>query len=421
MLKKAPAFFIFLMCVGLRAQTGARTQADPNLVFAEKLRAVRFGLRVEKNEFSGSGARVLSDAVTEAHYILVGEDHFTREIPAFTSALCRLTASQGLAGMAMEISPEAAAFVDAHAAQPDHWRQMVAFTEEYPASVAFIDSKQENDLITSCAQLAGNRSFHIWGLDQAFLGSAEWMIDSMLNAHPGPLAAQQLKKLKNAAIADAESSRSNGRYSSLFLLNPSTSEQLSTATPAIAKDGGAAVQRIFQELEVSHQIYMEQTNGGDGNFQRARLLKQNFLKTMESLSPEQRSKKVIVKFGEWHLYKGFNPLHHLDLGTFIAEEADVHNESSLHICILGAQGIHRAYGGYAQPSNTKAFVSTENPFYRWMAPAIANQVPDSWTLYDLRKLRFQKLSALDPDFARVIDGYDLLIIIPELSPADLAQ
>lgn len=60
----------------------------------------------------------------------------------------------------------------------------------------------------------------------------------------------------------------------------------------------------------------------------------------------------------------------------------------------------------------------EDDDYRWLKPAIDNQLPDAWTLYDLRKLRFQKLGPLDPEMKRLIYGYDLLVIIPELSPAD---
>jgi len=64
---------------------------------------------------------------------------------------------------------------------------------------------------------------------------------------------------------------------------------------------------------------------------------------------------------------------------------------------------------------------TDDHWYRWMTPVIASQLPNAWTLYDLRKLRSQNMEGIDPDFARVIDGYDLLVVIPELTPADLSH
>jgi hypothetical protein len=53
-----------------------------------------------------------------------------------------------------------------------------------------------------------------------------------------------------------------------------------------------------------------------------------------------------------------------------------------------------------------------------LKPAVDNQVPNAWTLYDLRSLRFHKLGTVDPDMERLIYGYDLLVIVPELTPAN---
>jgi hypothetical protein len=54
-----------------------------------------------------------------------------------------------------------------------------------------------------------------------------------------------------------------------------------------------------------------------------------------------------------------------------------------------------------------------------MTPLIKNQVANGWTLYDLRKLRFQGLGSADPGLKGLIYGYDLLVVIPELSPATM--
>ena len=67
------------------------------------------------------------------------------------------------------------------------------------------------------------------------------------------------------------------------------------------------------------------------------------------------------------------------------------------------------------------FVMVEDDDYHWLKPVMDNRVPNAWTLYDLRDLRFQKLGAVDPDMQRVIYGYDLLIIVPELTPASVIK
>jgi hypothetical protein len=86
----------------------ASAQTPPTLLVAllpQKLEAVRFGIHVDSGVLSGTGAAVLTEAINSSHYILIGEDHLTREIPQFTTAICNLTAKQGLAGVVLEVTP----------------------------------------------------------------------------------------------------------------------------------------------------------------------------------------------------------------------------------------------------------------------------------------------------------------------------
>jgi hypothetical protein len=101
------------------AQAPAASQPQAPSQLEQKLREVRFDLRVDNRKFSGSAAPVLKNAITEAEYVLVGKNHMTREIPLFTGAVCDLVAPQGLSGMAVEASPEAAEFVSFRIDKPD--------------------------------------------------------------------------------------------------------------------------------------------------------------------------------------------------------------------------------------------------------------------------------------------------------------
>src|ERR1039457_164233 len=112
----------------------ASAQTPPALTVGslpQQLEAARFGLRVDNGILSGTGATVLTEAITGSPYILIGEDHLTREVPQFTTAICNLTAKQGLAGMALEVSPEAAAFMMRSVSSPDRWQKMVTQTKSY--------------------------------------------------------------------------------------------------------------------------------------------------------------------------------------------------------------------------------------------------------------------------------------------------
>jgi hypothetical protein len=116
-----------------------------------------------------------------------------------------------------------------------------------------------------------------------------------------------------------------------------------------------------------------------------------------------------------------NDNHNLNLGNYIAEAAQMEGQSSLHICVLGAGGKTSAFTKYGQPSSIVEDTTKTDPIYRWMEPFLAQQIPGQWTLYDLRALRYRIPGPLDSGLRRVLDGYDLLVIVPELTAAEMAD
>ncbi len=403
------------------AQAPVETATPQPPAFEPKLREARYDLRLENGKFAGNAAAVLESAIASAQYVLIGEDHITREIPQFTTAVCDVMAPQGLSAMAVEVGPQAAEFVSALFGKPDRLVRTAALIHQYPNSVAFMDVRQENDLAAHCAESAHTPHFHFWGLDQEFVGSAGWLLDQILATHPGPAATAAITRLKSEEQQDATRAKETGDPSKLFLFAASDSE-LAEVSAVLQREGNAAANALLGELIESREIYLKNMQGSpDSNRQRARLLKDNFRRDVEKAAADDRPQKVLFKFGDWHLYKGYNPLHERDLGNYIAEIADGRGSSSLHICVLGAKGTHRVFAGYDQPTRLEKFVMDEDPDYLWLKPAIDNQVPNAWTLYDLRKLRFTKLGPLDSGMERMIYGYDLLVIVPELTPADLIQ
>jgi len=414
-------FAAFLAVQLVDAQVPVETVQPQQLAFEQKLREVRYDLRLDNGKIVGKAASVLESAIGNAQYVLIGEDHITREIPQFTAAICDLMAPQGLSAMAIEVGPQVADFVSSSLGKSDRLARMSSLTQRYPDSVAFLNVRQENDLVAHCAQIAHTPRFHLWGLDQEFLGSAGWLLDQILATHPGPTATTAITRLKGEEQQDALRARETGDPLKLFLCAASDSE-LTEVAAVLQRDGNSAANALFRELVETHDIYVRNMQGSpESNNQRARLLKRNFRLDSEKAAARDQPQKVLVKFGDWHLYKGFNPLHQRDLGDYIAEVADAQGSTSLHICVLGAKGTHRVYGGYNRPTKLEKFVTDEDHNYRWLKPAVESQLPNGWTLFDLRKLRFTDLGPVDPDMERMVYGYDLLVILPELTPADPIQ
>src|SRR5262245_43806513 len=319
--------------------------------------------------------------------------------------------------MVAEASPEAASFVCSSLGKSGRLERMAALIHQYPDSVAFLNIRQENDLVQHCAQAAHNAKFKVWGLDQPFIGSAGWLLDQILATHPGPDATALLKRFKQEEQKAAAQAQETGDPSKAFLLTAPDSE-LSHAAEVLQRDAPPSANTLLHELMESREIYRKNLSGDavESNEQRARLLKRNLRAHLEAGGNGRG--KILVKFGNSHLYKGFNEIEQRDLGNYIAETADSEGLNSLHICVLGAKGVHRIYGGYNRPEKLEPFSIGEGDFYTWLKPAVDNQLPNAWTLYDLRKLRFKHFSSIDPEMDRLIYGYDLLVILPEITPAD---
>jgi hypothetical protein len=409
---------LILLTVPLCAQTA------PKPALGDALAQARTALVLSNGGFSGAGADVLAQAVAESRFVLIGEDHITREIPEFASALCDAMHPDYYA---VEAGPDAAQFVNGLLHSPDRLARMAARGKAHANNMAFLDIRQENDLAAHCAAASRNAHFQLWGLDQEFVGSAGQLLDDMMATQPGPASRSAIAATQALEHTADQLARGSADPGKLFLL-ASTDADLKPLEAAVAQDGNAETKRLLHEFTISRQIYQLNAAGSDeSNRLRGVLIRQHFLADYSAAKARAAEPRVLLKFGDTHMVKGFNELHQRDLGNFMAEVADGEGARSLHILVLGARGTHAQFAGYAKPLAHEPFVMTEDPDYKWIAPAVENALAQAaggagktLTLYDLRKLRFK---GIDPprDWERIVYGYDLFVLIPELSPAEMIE
>ena len=102
----------------------------------------RYQLVIDQGRLSGPGAQVLQQAIGEAHFLLIGEDHGTAEIPLFLSGVCDIAVPQGFHTIGIETGALTGQ-------QLQHWladsknNALIEFEKNYPLSVAFYDMRQE--------------------------------------------------------------------------------------------------------------------------------------------------------------------------------------------------------------------------------------------------------------------------------------
>lgn len=394
------------------ASAHGQTGASPT--FAERLAQAGSPLSVQPEGFSGPGAAILSTAIDASRYVLLGESHLSREIPAFTTNVCRLMAPGGLTAMAVEIGPEAAGAVNARLRAPDREQQISDFMRAHPDAMAFLNGRDEGQTAADCAAAAGP-DFELWGLDQEFFGASGYLFEQMRAAGPGPLARAQIEALAKQERTAMQAALASGSPGDLFL-NKVTDATLDQAGTAIDQDGGDRARALFAALRETRAIYQASQSGrGDPNGRRARPMK----RTLTAHFAEAPQARVLMKFGAWHLYKGYNPLGQRDVGNFVAEHADGEGVKSLNMIVVGARGVEAGYNGVGRQVNVHDFDATTGEDSDWRKDVSlarpSDMAPGDWFLVDLRRLRSADLEALTPEWRELIRGYDLAVVAPELS------
>lgn len=385
----------------------------------EKVAASEGVFQLDDPDLRGPGAVTLAAAVNQVRYVLLGEAHFSREIPRFTVALCHLMAPLGLRAMAVETGPEAVRIVNANLRRPDRVARLSAFMRTHPDAMAFQNGADESDMAAACAREAGP-AFQVWGLDQEFFGASGFLLDGMAASSPGPVAKAaiaRLRALDRAATADAIASRSPGK----FLVYTVTEQQIGEARRAIAIDGGARAQRLFDALAETRAVYLASASGeGDPNGRRARLIKRTLV---GYLAKAPVGSRVLMKFGDIHSAKGVNGLRQRDLGNFVAERADGDGASSLHILVMGAEGSLGGYNGVGQQVAIQPYTPVSDTDYTWLKDVLAARpkgaTGSDWLLVDLRLLRGRPTSDVPAGWRQLVQAYDLVVIAPKLTSAFL--
>ena len=379
------------------------------------LQANRYQLTVQDGEMIGPGAPFLEKELSEAQFVAIGEEHGTREVPQFVWATCRAMAQNSLDAMAIESGPLVTAQLQQWTAKNGSSTGLVEFEKQYPDSIAFFNWRQEFDLLSHCQQAAAPHVLHLWGLDQEFLGSPKFILQQILDTQPGPQAEVIAQKIQAQCSVDEQKGIASGGWKDACMLRLSPVD-LANLQFAVERAQNRRAKELTAALIKTQHIYSFHESGYsyEANRERAVLLKHNFLADYEQLSKTTgRPPRVLLKFGGNHLFKGFDETDLNDLGNFITEFADGLGSSSLHIQVSGIRGTDEMKFGPGQPDRAVAKDVTPDS----LAPLYAQVYPEGWTVFDLRPLRsrFVSFGHVDRDLERLIFGYDMLVLIPEVT------
>jgi len=392
--------------------------------FAANVLQNRYPLSVQNGQFAGAGAGLLQSAIGQSRFVLVGETHGLVENPAFSAAVCNAAGPDRFHFMAIEEGPLVAAELERVAAERDGLAQLAAFEQQFPSSINMYHSREEFEMLQQCARASqsspSSQGFHLFGLNQEGLGSAGLILTRILERPLAEASRQVMRQLLQKNDDAYRKAVQSGSIADLFMLSADDRE-LARGAETLQRVGNPEARALFASLVESHEINRLPPVEYDNARRRERLMKTHFADDYARAARSAAAPpRVLLKFGAYHIYRGLNPAKGSGIGNYVAELAEAQGVQSLHISLMPIKGRQPIFPRVGQPPQLATFTADSDPRSRYLQPILSNRLQSDWTLFDLRPLRhdFNALvGAANPDLAALVFGVDMLIVIPEGTPA----
>lgn len=379
----------------------------------------RYALTFENGAFAGTGAAIIAKAVAGAQYVMIGEDHGIAEIPAFSTALCNEVAPDGFSALAVEIGPSTATELSEMLQSTDPVSAVATYDAAHPFSIAFYDFAEEYAFLRACRQAMGPSRFALWGIDQELMGSSGALLAAAAASATTAQERAWLQQLITEDNTDFAKAMKSGDPGDMAMVKFDESALASLASALSAGGGNAAA---IDELLQSERIYREDMAGEQqSNLDRTQLHRKHFIAyDQAAFAKTGAHPKVLVKMGAYHLFEGTSMLRDRELGNFLSEYAALQGGKAVNLLVLSPRGQQLAFAGMGHPYAPVPLDLLHDPRgdFAFMAPFFAG-LGTTPALYDLRALRGALAHArlANVDLERVVDGYDLLVVIPIAHPS----
>lgn len=335
-----------------------------------------FKTKPSTDSFSGQGWEILLKRIHEAKSILIGETHFTNEVPYFTNAIVDAV---NFDNYFHEIDPYSNQIIAAKI-KTSSSNNLDQFVKEYHTNFSFLEIEKDFALFEKIVR----SDIQTFGIEQISLFSDRLIISTLnkksINQQAKEIYAQMIQNSKNLAIKEEKefylfSDDCLHKIDSLLQLRLSKEER-----------------KQIEDLKLSREIYLNRNHP-----LRIQLMKKQVLAAM----PNWINKKNLFKFGAYHTPKGESLLEIFDIGNLVHTIEDAHFRSSLHIMLIGKSEQEnmddlKLYDSFLKVVNS-----------------------DDWHCFDLKPLQMviseNKLKIENPMLLRIIKGNDYLIYVPKFT------
>jgi hypothetical protein len=375
---------------------GSLPAAAQDSTLTRYARQNQYALQASGPQFGGAGWDRLLASVQKSQFVLVGEDHGTAQIPAFTAALAR--EFKPVVYVA-EIDPYVAQALTRLTAQPG---PPTAYQRQYPESLCFYDLAEEYKLARSLrAQQA-----RLVGIDQVFITTAAptyAQLASLVKSQPA-----RAYFTERAATYQRQTQAFEKRSSEEWVMMKQSQAAIDSLL-TLTKNESPAARQLAQDYAASYAIYR-----GGSHQARLSLMKRNLLR---ELPPGAAAPRMLFKFGAYHVARGLSPApfgEFYDVGNLVQNLADAQGQTSLHVLVIGKQGTEaRGTNPNFPDKNSATYTAADKPKYQNF---LALSAGPAWSVFDLRPAR-RAITAgklqVSEALRRHILGYDYLVVIPE--------
>ena len=346
--------------------------------------------------FSGTGWRHIENEVNSSQHVLIGEDHFTKEIPEFIEAV---GTTSKFDNFYIEVDPYTTELLSKSFKMDEEQRR--AFNNKYEGILSFYSLVEEYELLKKMVE----NGMNLLGSDQIVMYDDRILCDELASVTHNKEAKRIYQYISQQSAEHFANFLHNPQGSMMYMMTPDFEVQISKLKEL---ELSKIEIEIIDKMMLSKEIYATQSHST-----RVQLIKHHFMNDY----PNWNRKRNLFKYGANHMARGESFLTVTDIGNLMANIAEANYEKSLHIMVLGESG--------KQASAFRTFPASNinpNGFYlKHLQLLFSITEGDDWHVFNLIPLREQlikgKLQLENINLERTIKGFDILVLIPEVSPA----
>lgn len=346
--------------------------------------------------FSGSGWNHITKQVQSSRNVLIGEDHFTNEIPAFTRAVMN---AGNFDNFIIELDPYSTEIIE-HSIQNLSNKEREAFNNVNRKHFSFYALDPEYRLLTEAVK----KGINLLGAEQITKFGDRVLLQELANVTENEKAREIYQEMMSLSDSHFEKFLNDPEHT-LYFMTSNFKEQVKKLDTLSLTGKEEA---IIKDMKISRSIYEN-----NDHKKRIQLMKHILLNHLSDWYPD----KNLFKYGAVHMPSGESLLSIYDVGNLVSNVSDARFSNSYHVAVVAKSGMK----GAPFPNYPNSKIDISKGMLSHLSPFFSLVEGKEWHAFNLQPLRRAmasgKLSLQNVLLERVIKGYDTLVVIPQATAA----